>query len=98
MQGMSGQFNATVQQQIDGTATAPIGGAQQTPAPSNPSPSPSAPAANTPSKSSAPAHSSGSPTPSAGAGASAKDSGAFSLVASGATAVVGSFLAAAMLL
>ncbi|TCD68791.1 hypothetical protein EIP91_009805 [Steccherinum ochraceum] len=93
LSGMTGQFNSTVQQQIDGTATAPIGGGAAAPT--------SSPAATSPSSTPAKSSTSGSPTASAGAQGASKDvkeSGAFGLVASGAAALASTVFAAAILL
>lgn len=92
MTGMSGQFNATVQQQVDGASTAPIGGG---PTPAAPSPQ-NAAVTTTPTTSKPTSASSASASPS-GAGA-AKESGAQGLIASGVAAVVGTVFAATLLL
>jgi len=91
MTGMTGTFNATVQQQIDGASGAPASGGS---APTTPAPATSPSATTSPSKTGSSTSGSSTPTP----GGAAKDSGALGMVASGAAAIAGSVFAAAMLL
>jgi hypothetical protein len=94
--GMSGQFNATVQQQVDGASTAPIGG---TPAATTPAAT-SAPATTTPGASKpASSASKSSAAPSGSASAAGKSAnGAVGVAVNGLVALVGTALTAAFML
>jgi hypothetical protein len=91
LSGMTGTFNATVQSQIDGQSTAPIGGSAAPPA-ATPSAAPNAtPSASVAGSTAKPSGaSSGLPKTSAGGSASAKGAAA-SASASGKSAAVSSF-------
>jgi len=93
LSSMTGQFNATVQAQVDGTSTAPIGGPTSAPVSSSAS-SPAAGASSASHASSTSAHSSaasGSPT------GAAKSNAAGSLFASGGIVATVAALAGAMM-